>query len=71
MEKTKREIQREYEKRTNYAAQTKYKKANTKQIALQLNLNTDKDILQKLNDVPNRQGYIKSLIRADIETDKN
>ena len=64
--KTKQEIQREYEKRTGYAAQTKYKKEKTKQVALQLNLNTDLDILQKLDEVPNKQGYIKSLIRADI-----
>lgn len=64
--KTKAEIQREYSKRTNYAAQAKYKKGNTKQIALQLNLNTDVDILYKLQSVPNKQGYIKQLIRDDI-----
>lgn len=68
--KSKNEIQREYEKRTGYAAQAKYKKSNTKQIALQLNLNTDKDILEKLNEVPNKQGYIKQLIRDDISRNK-
>lgn len=66
MAKTKAEIQRDYEKRTNYAAQAKYKKANTKSIALQLNLRTDTDILQRLDEMPNKQGYIKALIRADI-----
>ena len=48
MAKTKAEIQRDYEKRTGYEAQAKYKKANTKQIALQLNIKTDTDILKKL-----------------------
>ena len=69
--KTKQEIQREYEKRTGYAAQAKYKKEKTKQVALQLNLNTDSDILQKLDEVPNKQGYIKALIRADIAKEEH
>lgn len=71
MTKTKAEIQREYEKRTGYAAQSKYKKENTKQIALQLNTKTDVDILQKLQKVPNKQGYIKSLIRKDIAAEQD
>lgn len=67
MAKTKAEIQRDYEKRTGYAAQAKYKAAFTKQIALHLNTRTDVDILEKLDSVPNKAGYIKALIRADIE----
>lgn len=47
-------------------ASAKYDKENTKQIILKLNLKTDADILQKLESVPNRQGYIKDLIRADL-----
>lgn len=65
--KTKAEIQRDYEKRTGYASQAKYKKANTKQIALQLNLKTDADILQKLESVPNKQGFIKESIRKNMK----
>lgn len=42
-------------------------KANTKQIKMKLNLNTDADILEKLESVPNKQGYIKELIRKDLE----
>lgn len=42
-------------------------KANTKQIKMKLNLKTDADILEKLESVPNKQGYIKELIRADIK----
>lgn len=44
----------------------KYDDANTKKVSLKLNLNTDKDVLQKLDSVPNKQGYIKELIRADM-----
>lgn len=47
-------------------AQAKYDAANTKQFHLKLNRNTDWDIIDKLNNVPNMQGYIKQLIRADL-----
>ena len=45
----------------------KWDKAHTVQVKLKLNKNTDKDILQKLQAVGNKQGYIKGLIRKDIE----
>lgn len=41
----------------------KYDDANTTRIYLKLNNKTDADILSKLNSVPNKQGYIKQLIR--------
>jgi hypothetical protein len=44
----------------------KYDKANTVQIKFKFNVNTDADILEKLNSVENKQGYIKELIRADM-----
>lgn len=47
-------------------AQAKYDKANTKQVMLKLNRTTDADILAKLAEVDNVQGYIKQLIRRDI-----
>lgn len=47
-------------------AQTRYKKKAVKVVTLALNRNTDSEILNKLDSVPNKQGYIKSLIRADI-----
>lgn len=47
-------------------AQAKYDKINTKCFSLKLNKNHDGDILNKLESVGNVQGYIKSLIRADI-----
>lgn len=49
----------------DYKAQ--WDKANTVQVKLKLNKNTDQDILAKLHQVGNKQGYIKSLIRQDIE----
>lgn len=48
-------------------AQKKYDAENTKQVHLKLNLRIDEDILEKLDSVPNKQGYIKSLIRADLK----
>ena len=52
---------------SNKRAAAKYDAANTTQIKLKLNLKTDADILKRLEDVGNKQGYIKSLIRQDIE----
>lgn len=40
---------------------------NTTVISLRLNHRTDADILAHLEKVGNRTGYIKSLIRQDIE----
>lgn len=39
---------------------------NTRRIYCRFNLRTDADILARLDAVPNVQGYIKDLIRADI-----
>lgn len=50
-------------------ATAKYQKANTKSYVIRLNLNTDADIIQKLEQVDNKQGYIKSLIRSDLNSD--
>lgn len=47
-------------------ASAKYDAANTKKITFKFNLNTDADILAKLDSVPNKAGYIKALIRADM-----
>ena len=47
-------------------ANARYDAKSTRQIMLKLNVNTDADILKKLDSVENRQGYIKGLIRDDI-----
>ena len=51
-------------------ARSKYDTTNTVQIKLKLNRKTDADILERLGDVGNKQGYIKRLIRADLEAEK-
>ena len=48
-------------------ANAKYDAKHTRKIMLKLNKVTDADILDKLDSVPNKQGYIKALIKADIE----
>ena len=46
--------------------QARYAAKNIVRMVVQLNRNTDADILEHLEGVKNRQGYVKSLIRADI-----
>lgn len=52
-------------------ANAKYDAKATMQIKMKLNKTTDADIIEKLSSVDNKQGYIKSLIRADIEKQNN
>ena len=47
-------------------AQKKYDSENTRQVHLKLNRRTDKDVLEKLDTMSSKQGYIKELIRADL-----
>lgn len=47
--------------------QERYDKTHTERVNLKLNKGTDKDILDKLASVPSKQGYIKALIRADLQ----
>lgn len=50
---------------TRNKAIIKYQKEKTTRVSLQL-FPSDADIKQKLDSVPNKNGYIKALIRADI-----
>lgn len=45
----------------------KWKKKNTQLITMRLNKYTDRDVLQFLKSLPNKQGYIKELVRADMK----
>lgn len=47
-------------------ADARYKAANTKQFKFVLNKNTEPDLIAHLESIDNVQGYIKSLIRADM-----
>lgn len=49
-------------------ASTKYNKTNVKQIKLNLNIKTDADIIEALEKVKNKQGFIKQLIRQAMES---
>lgn len=48
-------------------ASAKYNESNVKQVKMNLNRKTDADILKHLETIDNVQGYIKSLIRKDME----
>lgn len=61
IEKTNGDVQR-----VKYAPQNKYDKNNTVQIKMKLNKNTDADIIEFLETLENRQGYLKELIRNDM-----
>ena len=50
--------------------QERYIARNIVRVVVALNRNTDVDILEHLEGVENRQGYIKALIRADIAARK-
>ena len=52
-------------------AQLKYNKAHTTQVTLRLNRRTDADVIELLEGLDNKQGYIKALIRADIQRAKD
>jgi trehalose/maltose hydrolase-like predicted phosphorylase len=47
-------------------ANMKYNEKNTTQIKFSFNNKTDADVIAKLRSVPNKQGYVKELIRRDI-----
>lgn len=49
--------------------QAKYDATHTVQVKLKLHREIDKDILDKLDEVGNKQGYIKSLIRKDLSSE--
>ena len=52
-------------------ANNKSNKINTTMVCVRLSYNTDADIIKKLDEVDSKMGYIKELIRKDIQTKKN
>lgn len=48
-------------------ASNKFNKENTLCVLLRLNFSTDRDVIQKLESVPSKMGYIKELIRKDMK----
>lgn len=47
--------------------QERYHKAHTIGLSMRLFKRTEQDIIEKLESVPNKAGYIKQLIRDDIK----
>lgn len=47
-------------------ANARYDRANTRQVSIKLNVNTDSDILAQLSAQPSVQGYLKRLVREDM-----
>lgn len=56
----------EKQRRQRVAASIRYNAKNVKQMKMNLNLKTDADIIEHLATVGNMQGYIKDLIRKDM-----
>ena len=46
--------------------QQKYNRQYMKMIGIPINTRTEQDLIQWLDAQPNKSGYIKSLVRADI-----
>lgn len=60
------EYQKEYNKRTHYASQNKYHKEKGRVISIRLFTPQDDDILAYLDAQPNKAGYFRELVRADM-----
>ena len=50
--------------------QERYAAKYKKQFKIDCIIKTEQDIIEKLENVPNKAGYIKQLIRADIAAGK-
>lgn len=50
-----------------YEAIEKYQKENIRRFVLKLNKKTDADLIKHLDKKKNRQGYLKELIKNDME----
>ena len=59
------------DKQKQYERQHDWNKRNTTGVYLQFMKNTEADLLAHLQAQPNKSGYIKSLIRADMEKHKH
>ena len=51
-------------------AVARYQQAHTRQVTLRLNIRTDADVLARLREQPSMQGYLKRLVRDDIERER-
>ena len=52
-------------------AQAKYDSQNCKRYGFKMNINTDSDVIEKLSQVDSMQGYIKQLVRQDLNRESD
>ena len=50
-----------------YPSSNKWQKNNTKLVNIRLNKYSDLDIIKFLETIPNKQGYVKELIRTEMK----
>ena len=62
-----RKAQKEYEKRTGYRAQKDYQHDNVTKVTVGINRRYDAELLARLEEQPSKSGYVKGLIKNDIE----
>lgn len=60
----------EYYSEAQKRASLKYQKENIVNVKFTLNRNTESDLIEWLSGQDNKQGYLKELIRADMEKNK-
>lgn len=53
-----------------YPSVRKYRKKNVLHVGIDFNRNTEPKLVDKIESVENRSGYVKDLIRRDIEKPK-
>lgn len=52
-------------------AKKKYDTLRTTQIVMRLRLNQDADVIQRLDEVPNKTEFVRELVRRDIRENAN
>lgn len=50
-----------------YAPQQRYKAANIVKVTVDFNRKTEPDLVEKIEEQENKAGYLKNLIKKDIE----
>lgn len=53
-----------------YPSVKKYRDKSVLHVGIDFNRNTEPELVKKMESVENRSGYVKSLIRRDIEKSK-
>lgn len=52
---------------TYYPANLRYEKKNIMQVKVGFNRSTEPDLVERLEEEPNKARYIKNLVREDVE----